>query len=161
LRYCPSLAKKPTPSKQDGERSAKKVDPFENPSRDLLIAEIPASAPSHVLVLNKFPVIEDHFIIATKAYKEQTHRLEQEDIALAFECLKSWESGGQSDNGRKLFAFFNSGPHSGASQRHRHLQFLPVESMLSQTSDGNGWEALIDILAGSWHKEDSSKTAVS
>jgi ATP adenylyltransferase len=48
-----------------------------------------------------------------------------------------------------LFAFFNSGDHSGASQPHRHLQFLPLENMVhgSQTS---GWVLLLDlILAGS------------
>ncbi|KAL1979794.1 hypothetical protein VTN96DRAFT_5179 [Rasamsonia emersonii] len=174
LRYCPALAKKPKPSNEETEteRRGPKPDPFQDPSPDLLVAEIPTppraqqqqqqqqQQPSHILVLNKFPVIPNHFILATKTYKEQTDLLEKEDLAATWACLREWETpqepqkqdGQSGQKKRRLFAFFNSGPDSGASQPHRHLQFLPVEDMRAQeqeqTSDSGGsWEPLIDKLS--------------
>lgn len=159
LRYCPALAKKPTSSSQqlsDGpekkeNKKKKKFNPFENPDRELVVAEIPAASPTHVLVLNKFPVIQDHFILATKAYKEQTHKLDEDDVFLTHQCLKAWESdvgGSPSLSRRRLYAFFNSGEHSGASQPHRHIQFIPVESMRRQERRGSSdWKMLIDLAA--------------
>ncbi|KAK2865028.1 hypothetical protein FQN49_003982 [Arthroderma sp. PD_2] len=160
LRYCPALAVKPIntppqpPSTSSSDAKPKpKIDPFENPHTDLLIAQIPASDPSHILVLNKFPVIPNHFILATKAFKPQTHLLEADDLHAAFTCLKEWEKPADGQNGerdtqapeqqKRLFAFFNSGEHSGASQPHRHLQFLPVEDM-RQVDDVANWTPLID-----------------
>jgi sulfate adenylyltransferase (ADP) / ATP adenylyltransferase len=137
LRYCPSLSKKPVP-KTDANQEKKKVNPFENPTGDLLITAIPAQNPSHVLVLNKFPIIAGHFILATKEFKEQTDDLEADDLEATYECLKAWEEGNEAVRSKKLFAFFNSGEHSGASQPHRHIQFLPVDSVL----DGYGSEGM-------------------
>lgn len=49
---------------------------------------------------------------------------------------------------RRLYAFFNSGKHSGASQPHRHLQFLPIEDMAGGQA-GHGWSLLVDqIMSG-------------
>lgn len=150
LRYCPSLAKKPG----NRDTKAKKptgpgVDPFENPPRELLVAEVPAQNPSHIVVLNKFPIIENHFILATKQNKQQTYRLEAEDLARTYQCLSDWEC--SSTNARcqsRLFAFFNSGAHSGASQPHRHLQFLPVEDMKAGQT-GSDWSLLVDgVMTG-------------
>lgn len=44
-----------------------------------------------------------------------------------------------------MFAFFNSGEHSGASQGHRHVQFLPIEEMQARQGDGQ-WGPLIDAI---------------
>ncbi|KAF2132081.1 Ap4A phosphorylase-like protein II [Dothidotthia symphoricarpi CBS 119687] len=140
LRYCPSLAKKPTP-KHDATPK-KQFDPFADPPPALHLVDIPTTNPSHILVLNKFPVIAGHFILATKSNKQQTHALEQDDLEATYACLKAWHEG---SNQKRLFAFFNSGDHSGASQPHRHLQFLPLEGM----RDGEvaaGWELLIDRI---------------
>jgi ATP adenylyltransferase len=132
-----------------------KADPFAEPEPDLLIAEIPQHDPTHFLVLNKFPVIPNHFILATKLNKPQTDLLEKRDLAATYACLKAWESESASSSDadghetagerpeRRLFAFFNSGVHSGASQPHRHLQFLPVEDTV-QPDDRFGWAPLID-----------------
>lgn len=81
-------------------------------------------------MLNKYPVIPNHFILATKANKPQTHLLESDDLYLSYTCLRAWE-----EDKHSLFAFFNSGEHSGASQPHRHLQFLPVEDMKGYAGD--------------------------
>jgi ATP adenylyltransferase len=91
--------------------------------------------------LNKFPVIPDHFILATKEFKEQTQLLEADDLAAAYICLQSYQ-----DAGEELFCFFNSGEHSGASQRRRHIQFLPVKSMRSGMAKEDRWNVLADSL---------------
>ncbi|KAK8191420.1 HIT-like domain-containing protein [Phyllosticta capitalensis] len=150
LRYCPALSKKPTAepsSTSDDETPKTKFDPFESPSPDLFVAAIPEpDAPTHILVLNKYPVIRDHLIIATKENKPQTHILERDDLAATYSCLTEWERAKGPD--AKLFAFFNSGEHSGASQPHRHLQFLPVDNMHSGV-ETQGWELLVDRVLNS------------
>lgn len=158
MRYCPALAKKPVSKPNDHERRGPKPDPFQDPSPALLIAEIPNQGKStHFLVLNKFPVIPNHFILATKAFKPQTDLLEKEDLAVSFACLQEWavsaeRRGDDSEAAprRRLFAFFNSGEESGASQPHRHLQFLPVEDMRGpEEPDSTSWIPIIDRLASS------------
>ncbi|KAF2095621.1 HIT-like protein [Rhizodiscina lignyota] len=143
LRYCPALAKKPTQNDKPTP-SEKKPDPFLDPPDDLLITRISSATSSHVLVLNKYPVIANHFIIATREDKPQTHVLEAEDLEATYLCLHEWEKDG---GGKRLFTFFNSGEHSGASQPHRHLQFLPIESMKEGDEDGE-WQVLSDRISG-------------
>lgn len=97
-------------------------------------------------MLNKFPIIAEHFILATKTNKQQTHVLEQDDLEATYACLKAWgEGAAEGSKQKRLFAFFNSGDHSGASQPHRHLQFLPVEHMRDSEAT-NGWDLLIDLI---------------
>jgi len=141
LRYCPSLAKKPTGKEsKDSKPSGPKPDPFQNPPADLLVTELPVQNPTHILVLNKFPIIPCHFILATKLNKRQTARLESDNLATTYACLKAWES-----DRRRLFAFFNSGAHSGASQPHRHVQFVPVEEMNRDAPEG-AWQPFLDLV---------------
>src|SRR2546423_8376304 len=148
LRYCPALAQKPKLSlAESGDGvTTRKADPFENPPADLLIAALPSKEPSHILVLNKYPVIPNHSIIATKTSKPQTHLLEEDDLAITHACLGAWSEGSSHDSPQRLFAFFNSGEHSGASQAHRHLQFLPFEDMASSATTQGEWELLIDKM---------------
>jgi sulfate adenylyltransferase (ADP) / ATP adenylyltransferase len=145
------LAKKPTGAIKDIKdaeyESKPKPDPFENPSADLLVAEVPKLDPSHILVLNKYPVIANHFILATKIWKPQTGLLEQDDLSVAYACLKAWKE--DANTSHELFAFFNSGEHSGASQPHRHLQFLPVEDMTGAPDDG--WRPLLERMTERVH----------
>ena len=127
-----------------------------------------------MLVLNKYPVIAQHFILATAAFARQGDLLGEGDLAATFACLRAWGEGAgdgddddDDDDGtgagvratKRLFAFFNSGPHSGASQPHRHVQFLPVERMREDRADanadadapgsgsGSGWSLLADRMA--------------
>ncbi|KAJ5731441.1 ATP adenylyltransferase C-terminal [Penicillium malachiteum] len=159
LRYCPALGKKPSNLKPETTLPRPKFDPFENPSPELLIAHFPPENPSHALVLNKFPVIPNHFILSTKEWRAQTDLLEKADLEAAYECLRTW---GQDDNTttgpapRRLFAFFNSGEDSGASQPHRHLQFLPVEAMRQPETEG--WHPLIDVLTAHAQSHPGSST---
>jgi sulfate adenylyltransferase (ADP) / ATP adenylyltransferase len=124
--------------KAEGEK--KPIDPFLQPPEALLIADLGCPT-SHILVLNKFAIVPEHFILATKEFKKQTHLLEEDDLGVAYACLQAWRV-----QGRELFAFFNSGEHSGASQPHRHIQFLLVDSMMSGLRQGD-WRPLVDKLA--------------
>ncbi|KAJ5593192.1 ATP adenylyltransferase C-terminal [Penicillium hordei] len=150
LRYCPALAKKPSNLKPDNGPKTPKPDPFEHPSPDLLIAQFPPENPTYNLILNKFPVIPNHFLLVTKDWQAQTDILDKPDLEATYECLKAWntdDDGSRSTNGsssKSLFAFFNSGDDSGASQPHRHLQFLPVDSMRQPGLES--WHPLIDLL---------------
>ncbi|KAI0976254.1 HIT-like domain-containing protein [Xylaria arbuscula] len=142
LRYSPALAQKPKLPKPV-EPHARPFNPFENPSPALLVAQLP---PSHRLVLNKFAVVPEHFILATSDFKPQTHLLERGDVDAAYACVQAYRNAG-----RELFVFFNSGEHSGASQPHRHLQLLPVDRMklgLEDVEKGREWAILADTVRG-------------
>lgn len=98
-------------------------------------------------MLNKYPVIPNHFILATKSYKDQRQLLEEDDLEATLSCLRTWGEEGSRGGGQrmnKLFAFFNSGKQSGASQPHRHIQFLPVEDMVDDERGGRGWRLLVE-----------------
>lgn len=103
------------------------------------------------MVLNKYPVIPNHFIIATREDKPQTDLLEPDDLAMTYACLRAWraDSSEPESADSDLFAFFNSGPHSGASQPHRHLQFLPVADMQVGLADASAaaWQPLIQSIS--------------
>jgi ATP adenylyltransferase len=70
----------------------------------------------HVLLLNKFNVFADHLLLVTRDFVEQETLLNEADFS-AIARLMAEEDG---------LAFFNSGPIAGASQRHKHLQFVPL-----------------------------------
>lgn len=63
------------------------------------------------------------------------------------ECLKAYK-----ENGEELFGFFNSGQHSGASQAHRHVQFLPVKGMRTGLAYVEEWDVLANKLVESGNK---------
>ncbi|KAK1756300.1 FIT family protein scs3 [Echria macrotheca] len=129
-------------------------NPFANPEPDLLIPFAASLLTDHILVLNKFAIVPEHFILATKSFKHQTHLLESDDLAATMACISSYSSHShshqrqsqrQEPEGQELFAFFNSGPASGASQAHRHVQLLPVEKMrdgISEGGQGGEWDLL-------------------
>ena len=101
LRYSPALASKPRASALKSAESFKPFDPFENPSPALLVTD---QLPAHNLILNKFAVVPEHFILATKENKPQTELLEPDDLAATVACVENYA---QAD--RELYAFFNSG----------------------------------------------------
>jgi sulfate adenylyltransferase (ADP) / ATP adenylyltransferase len=149
LRYCEALSAKPKEKVPDWSKPKSKADPFENPSQELLVAEIPRDDCTHNLVLNKFPVIPNHFIIATKDSRSQTDILEESDLGATYACIQAWEE--EASENEDLFAFFNSGDHSGASQIHRHLQFLPYKDMLLGSTSDNNWALLINSMTANAH----------
>ncbi|KAK4223276.1 bifunctional AP-4-A phosphorylase/ADP sulfurylase [Podospora fimiseda] len=138
LRYAPSLLSKPKAAKSTTNTSAAPFDPFDNPPPPMLICPL---APSHILALNKFAIVPEHFILATKEHKHQEDLLESSDLEAAYACVQGYER-----EGKELFVFFNSGNGSGASQAHRHLQLLEVENMKEGLDQQEGWDLLIKKL---------------
>ncbi|KAL7822065.1 hypothetical protein V8C26DRAFT_389828 [Trichoderma gracile] len=159
LRFSPSLANKPKGPPPDPANPRKPIDPFANPPPPLFITDL---GPQHYLVLNKFAVVPEHFILATKEFKLQTHLLEESDLQATLACIEAYEQakqtaaankehvdasslaeeGGKAQEEDGLFAFFNGGDHSGASQPHRHIQLLPISRMKDGLETGSSWEVL-------------------
>jgi ATP adenylyltransferase len=97
--------------------------------------------------------VPEHSILITRTFKPQTHLLDAEDLVAAYACIRAYHDF-PAGNGEteELFAFFNCGEHSGASQPHRHLQLLPITQMrhglpLHQESAFD-WVVLADLVAG-------------
>ncbi len=154
MRFSPSLANKPKaapPPAQDhatGKKPPPKpFDPFAYtaPPARLYVADVGAA---HFLVLNKFAIVPGHFILATRAWKAQTHVLEADDLDATLACIRAYEEAEASSSGAggALFAFFNCGEHSGASQPHRHIQLLPVAAMREGLAPDSAWRVLASRL---------------
>lgn len=112
VRVLPHLADK-DPAQSSQEPKKPDFDPFLPYDRDLFVADI---SDTHVGLLNKFNVMDHHLLIVTRAFEAQETPLTLPDFAALGACLREFES----------FAFYNSGQTAGASQRHRHLQLVPL-----------------------------------
>jgi ATP adenylyltransferase len=89
------------------------ADPFLPYDPDLFVANV---TQTHVALLNKFNVIEHHLLVVTRAFEEQQALLNLDDFTAWLACLAQFESVG----------FYNSGRQAGASQRHKHMQLVPL-----------------------------------
>ncbi|EMR11088.1 hypothetical protein PNEG_00687 [Pneumocystis murina B123] len=98
------------------------IDPFDPPEPSLYIQNV---GDEYFIVLNKFPIIPRHFLLVTKEFKKQSEDLLIDDIAVIWECLDSMKD--------RHMAFYNCGPQSGASQPHKHIQFISLENNIVST----------------------------
>ena len=89
------------------------ANPFLPYDPDLFVTEI---SPTHVALLNKFNVVDHHLLIVTRSFEPQEALLTREDCAALLICLAEIDGLG----------FYNAGPAAGASQRHKHLQLIPL-----------------------------------
>lgn len=87
-------------------------DPFLPHDPDLFVADVSAT---HFCLLNKYPILDDHVLLVTRAFAPQTDPLDADDFAALAWCLAQQDGVG----------FYNAGPEAGASQPHKHLQFVP------------------------------------
>ncbi|KAG5647029.1 hypothetical protein DXG03_001399 [Asterophora parasitica] len=145
IRLCPALQKKPelpTPdlehnpvakAAQADERETKRVDPFLPPyNPNLHIGDLKEEdGAEYVLLLNKYALLPDHFLLVTREFRSQSSPLLPSDLVQAYLLLVAARKAG-----KHYFAFYNCGENSGASQPHKHIQFIPVED------DGPPIEAL-------------------
>ena len=100
--------------KQEAEyERGKKANPFLSPEKDLVVADI---SDTHLAVLNKFNVVENHLLIVTRAFEDQDMLLTLPDFEALWLCMAEYNSLG----------FYNGGREAGASQRHKHLQLVPL-----------------------------------
>ncbi|KAF7563980.1 hypothetical protein G7046_g102 [Stylonectria norvegica] len=154
VRFSPALANKPKGPPHDPAKPPKVFDPFANPPATLRITDLGSQ---HYLVLNKFAIVPEHFILATTSFKPQTHVLEKLDLEATQACIEAYEAArtteaeegardGMNGGGDGLFAFFNCGEHSGASQPHRHIQLLPISRMKEGLDHDTSWSILAQHL---------------
>jgi ATP adenylyltransferase len=98
---------------QQEKKTGKLIDPFLPYEPDLFVGDI---SPSHICLLNKFNVVDNHLLIVTRAFEEQTNLLNLQDFAALWSCMQEMDG----------VAFYNAGKLAGASQRHKHLQLIPL-----------------------------------
>lgn len=119
-------------------------DPFLPPFSSLLIGELKdrleEDEEGYNVLLNKFAVVHGHFLLVTKgtcrelsrpnvysfrssAYQSQSHPLTPSQLVHTYLLLLAAQARRQ-----PYFAFFNCGELSGASQPHKHIQFIPGEA---------------------------------
>ncbi|NMG19050.1 ATP adenylyltransferase family protein [Brasilonema bromeliae] len=93
--------------------SGQEFNPFLPYEEDLFVAEI---SQTHVCILNKFNVTDYHLLLITRAFEEQETLLTLQDFAAMWACLAEFDG----------LVFYNAGKIAGASQRHKHLQLVPL-----------------------------------
>ena len=98
---------------QQEQKTGKRVDPFLPYEPDLFVGDISST---HICLLNKFNVVDNHLLIVTRAFESQTDLLNLQDFAALWLCLQEIDG----------LAFFNGGKIAGASQPHKHLQLIPL-----------------------------------
>jgi ATP adenylyltransferase len=114
VRQVSSLARKD----EDWQKRKGKVDsgggnPFLPYDPDLFVTDL---SDTHVALLNKFNVIDHHLLIVTRRFERQEALLDLADFAALFTCMAEYDGLG----------FYNGGAAAGASQRHKHLQIVPL-----------------------------------
>ncbi len=114
LRWVSSLAAKDAAGKvavPGGPRDPN-FNPFLNPDPELTVGPI---GDEHVAILNKFPLCERHLVLARREFEEQLLPLARSDFAALATIMG--EAGG--------IALYNGGTAAGASQPHKHVQWMP------------------------------------
>ncbi|UJR13210.1 hypothetical protein I4U23_000232 [Adineta vaga] len=119
IRYVPGIEKKP--GKEDVEKNDKDslAPPYGN---NLHVCDLPnygLNETAYVILLNKYPATKNHFLLLPHDFTKQSDLLTADDLSITYEIIRNYKS-------TKLVAFFNCGEESGASQKHKHVQFYPV-----------------------------------
>ncbi|KFE62758.1 ATP adenylyltransferase family protein [Hyalangium minutum] len=86
------------------------IPPYEE---ELFVTLVP---PAHACLLNKFNVFDHHALLVTRAYEEQDSLLTAADFEALLHCTAEVDA----------LSFYNGGRVAGASQPHKHLQFVQV-----------------------------------
>ena len=100
---------------QEKESAATGVqsNPFLPYEDDLFVTDI---SNSHVAILNKFNVVEHHLLIITRRFEDQETLLTRDDFKALRTCMAEY----------RCLGFYNAGVAAGASQKHKHLQIVPL-----------------------------------
>ncbi len=116
VRVVASLARKDQVEgklRENIDQSDMAMNPFLPYGKDLFVSDI---SETHLALLNKFNVIDYHLLIVTREFEDQETLLNLNDFEALWACLGEFESLG----------FYNAGVVAGASQRHKHLQIVPL-----------------------------------
>jgi ATP adenylyltransferase len=110
IRTIPNLARKEQAKKK--KKADKSLNPFLPYEEDLFVGEL---SPTHICLLNKYNVVDNHVLLVTKEYEEQDNWLNLADFQAMWTCLAEIDGLG----------FYNGGKIAGSSQPHKHLQLVP------------------------------------
>jgi ATP adenylyltransferase len=95
-----------------GQRLAA-VNPFLPYEEDLFVADV---SDTHVCLLNKFNAVAQHVLVVTREFEDQEEPLNLCDFQALWTCMAEIDGLG----------FYNAGYIAGASERHKHLQLVPL-----------------------------------
>lgn len=116
VRILANLARKDEAKKTQVKKTAKsgkEFNPFLPYEQDLFVCDI---SPSHISLLNKFNVVDRHLLIVTREFEPQENWLTLADFVAMWACLAEFDG----------LVFYNGGKLAGASQKHKHLQIVPL-----------------------------------
>jgi len=111
VRRVSSLVRKPRRSPSEG--NAAPADPFLPHDPALLVRDVSST---HRVLLNKYPVLDRHLLVVTRAFEHQEELLSLGDFQALAACMAECDG----------LAFYNAGRAAGASQDHKHLQLVPL-----------------------------------
>jgi len=115
VRILTNLTRKDEAKKKQDKAAKKGKDfnPFLPYEEDLFVSDI---SQTHLCLLNKFNVVENHLLIVTREFEEQESLLNYQDFQAMWACLAEIDG----------LVFYNGGKIAGASQKHKHLQLVPT-----------------------------------
>ncbi|SMN20104.1 similar to Saccharomyces cerevisiae YDR530C APA2 Diadenosine 5',5''-P1,P4-tetraphosphate phosphorylase II (AP4A phosphorylase) [Maudiozyma saulgeensis] len=134
VSLVPSLNEKP----EFGQTDASK-DPLAENEPELLVLDDLDGSGALKLVLNKFPITENHSLLITNEFKDQMSALSPEELMTSYKLITKMDN---EDENKRHMIIYNSGPQSGSSQSHKHLQlielpqkFIPFQDILTNGKD--------------------------
>lgn len=107
-------------AKESREKTNKEFNPFLPYEKEMYVCDL---SESHICLLNKFNVVDNHSLIVTKAYEPQSALLTTADFTAAAIALEEIDG----------LIFYNGGQTAGASQHHKHLQLIPKDFVPEST----------------------------
>ena len=116
IRKLSSLTRKTEEKKLRQVESAgknEKPNPFLPYEKEMFVTDI---SRTHRCLLNKFNVIHHHLLIVTREFEDQEKLLNMADFEAICTCMPEFQG----------LAFYNGGEEAGASQKHKHLQMIPL-----------------------------------
>ncbi|MBE9215722.1 phosphorylase [Plectonema cf. radiosum LEGE 06105] len=122
VRILSNLKRKDEAKNQQDKASKKgqNFNPFLPYEEDLFVGDI---SETHLCLLNKYNVVDNHLLIVTREFEEQDNLLNYQDFQAMWICLAEIDG----------LLFYNAGKIAGASQRHKHLQLVPTPLAPTQT----------------------------
>jgi sulfate adenylyltransferase (ADP) / ATP adenylyltransferase len=111
VRILANLKRKDNAKKQ--QKRKENFNPFLPYEEDLFVANL---SPTHLVLLNKFNVMDYHILMVTREFESQESLLTTADFQALAIALSEMDG----------LAFYNGGKIAGASQPHKHLQLVPL-----------------------------------
>jgi sulfate adenylyltransferase (ADP) / ATP adenylyltransferase len=111
VRVLGNLKRKENAKKQ--QKRKENFNPFLPYEEDLFVADL---SPTHLVLLNKFNVMDYHILMVTRKFESQEDLLTAADFQALAIALSEMDG----------LAFYNGGKTAGSSQPHKHLQLVPL-----------------------------------